>query len=112
MDLRELRYFESAYELESISSAAKHCFVSQPSISAAIKSLEDFLDEPLFIRHTRGVSPTDAGHRLYPLSQQITGQARSIKQIFQKKSSIKTISIRCCTSPRCITYEFVNERDY
>ena len=89
MDLRELRYFESAYELESISSAAKHCFVSQPSISAAIKSLEEFLDEPLFIRHTRGVSPTDAGHRLYPLSQQITGQARSIKQIFQKKSTIK-----------------------
>lgn len=89
MDLRELRYFESAYELESISSAAKHCFVSQPSISAAIRSLEGFLDEPLFIRHTRGVSPTDAGHRLYPLSQQITGQARSIKQIFQKKSSIK-----------------------
>ena len=89
MDLRELRYFESTYELESISAAARHCFVSQPSISAAIQNLEGYLGESLFVRHTRGVSPTDAGHRLYPLSQQLTGQARSIKQIFQKKSTVK-----------------------
>lgn len=89
MDLRELRYFESTYELESISAAARHCFVSQPSISAAIQNLESYLGESLFVRHTRGVTPTDAGHRLYPLSQQLTGQARSIKQVFQKKSTVK-----------------------
>jgi LysR family transcriptional regulator, benzoate and cis,cis-muconate-responsive activator of ben and cat genes len=89
MDLRELRYFESAFEHESISAAAKHCFVSQPSISAAIQNLEHHLGEQLFVRHTRGVTPTDAGHRLYPLSQQLTGQARSIKQLFQQKASIK-----------------------
>lgn len=89
MDLRELRYFESTYELESISAAAKHCFVSQPSISAAIQNLEYFLGEQLFVRHTRGVTPTDAGHRLYPLSKQLTGQARSIKQLFQQKSAIQ-----------------------
>ncbi len=89
MDLRELRYFESTFELESISAAAKHCFVSQPSISAAIQNLEYFLGEQLFVRHTRGVTPTDAGHRLYPLSKQLTGQARSIKQLFQQKSAIQ-----------------------
>ncbi len=89
MDLRELRYFESTYELESISAAAKHCFVSQPSISAAIQNLEHYLGEALFVRHTRGVTPTDAGHRLYPLSKQLTGQARSIKQIFQQKAAIQ-----------------------
>ncbi|WP_196139278.1 LysR family transcriptional regulator [Aliikangiella sp. G2MR2-5] len=89
MDLRELRYFESTYELESISAAAKHCFVSQPSISAAIQNLEYYLGEQLFVRHTRGVTPTDAGHRLYPLSKQLTGQARSIKQIFQQKAAIQ-----------------------
>ena len=89
MDLRELRYFESAYELESISAAAKHCFVSQPSISAAIQNLEYFLGESLFVRHTRGVTPTEAGHRLYPLSKQLTGQARSIKQLFQQKAAIQ-----------------------
>ena len=88
MDLRELRYFESTYELDSISAAAKHCFVSQPSISAAIQNLEHYLGEPLFVRHTRGVTPTEAGHRLYPLSQQLTGQARSIKQLFQQKTAI------------------------
>lgn len=89
MDLRELRYFESVYELESISAAAKHCFISQPSISAAIQNLEHFLGEALFIRHTRGVTPTDAGHKLYPLSQQLTSQAQSIKQMFKEQASIK-----------------------
>jgi len=89
MDLRELRYFESTYEHESISGAAKHCFVSQPSISAAIKNLEGYLEESLFTRHTRGVTPTDAAHRLYPLAQQLTGQARSIKQLFQKKAAVR-----------------------
>jgi DNA-binding transcriptional LysR family regulator len=89
MDLRELRYFESTYELESISAAAKHCFVSQPSISSAIQSLEQYLEEDLFLRHARGVTPTDAAHRLYPLSKQLTGQARSIKQLFQKEAAIQ-----------------------
>lgn len=89
MHLRELRYFESVYELESISAAAKHCFISQPSISAAIQNLEHYLDETLFIRHTRGVTPTDAGHKLYPLSQQLTSQAQSLKHIFKKQASIK-----------------------
>jgi len=93
MDLRELRYFESTYELESISAAAKHCFVSQPSISAAIQNLESFLGETLFVRHARGVTPTDGGHRLYPLAQQLTGQARSIKQVFQKKSTVKPFKL-------------------
>ncbi|MET1256737.1 LysR family transcriptional regulator [Aliikangiella maris] len=89
MDLRELRYFEAVYEQESISAAAKHSFVSQPSISAAIQSLEQYLGEALFIRHARGVSATEAGHRLYPLSKQLTGQAKSIKQIFQQKAAIR-----------------------
>ncbi|WP_444996870.1 LysR family transcriptional regulator [Aliikangiella sp. IMCC44359] len=93
MDLRELRYFESVFEQESISAAAKHCFVSQPSISAAIQSLEQNLGEPLFIRHTRGVTATEAGQRLYPLSKQLTGQAKSIKQLFQQKSAILPFSL-------------------
>lgn len=89
MDLRELRYFESVYELESISAAAKHCFISQPSISAAIQNLEHYLGEALFIRHTRGVAATEAGHKLYPLSKQLTGQASSIKKLFREQSAIK-----------------------
>jgi DNA-binding transcriptional LysR family regulator len=89
MDLRELRYFESVYELESISAAAKHCFISQPSISTAIQNLEHYLGEILFIRHTRGVAATEAGHKLYPLSKQLTGQAHSIKRLFKEQSAIK-----------------------
>ncbi len=82
MDLKSLHYFASVYEKRSISAAAKTCFVAQPSISAAIHLLEQSLKTSLFIRHARGVSPTDTGERLYPLAKQLLGQADAIKKIF------------------------------
>lgn len=85
MDLRALRYFEAVYEQRSISAAARVCFIAQPSISAAIKQLEETLEAPLFVRHAKGVVPTEAGERLYPLSKKLTGEARAIQQLFVER---------------------------
>ncbi|MGY8870698.1 MAG: LysR family transcriptional regulator [Pseudomonadales bacterium] len=85
MDLRSLRYFESVYELRSISAAARDCFIAQPSISAAIQQLESTLGVPLFVRHPKGVSPTEAGEKLYPLSKNLTGKALAIRNVFNDK---------------------------
>jgi len=82
MDLRALRYFEAVYEKRSISAAARHCYIAQPSISAAIQQLEETLGVALFVRHPKGVSPTEEGARLYPLSKKLTGEARAIQQLF------------------------------
>jgi DNA-binding transcriptional LysR family regulator len=82
MDLRALNYFISIYENGSISAAAKACYVAQPSISAAIHLLEEELSKQLFIRHTRGVIPSDAGKQLYPLAKALLGQASAIKSLF------------------------------
>ena len=40
MDLRSLRYFCAAAELGSLTAAAEHCHVAQPSISNAVAQLE------------------------------------------------------------------------
>ena len=85
MDLRALRYFEAVYEKRSISGAARHCFIAQPSVSAAIHQLEDTLGTKLFIRNTKGVTATEAGERLYPLSKKLTGEARAISKLFADK---------------------------
>lgn len=85
MDLRSLRYFESVYELRSISAAARDCFIAQPSISAAIQQLESTLGVMLFVRHPKGVSPTEAGEKLYPLSKNLTGKALAIRNVFNDK---------------------------
>lgn len=86
MDLKALSYFIAVYEKKSISSAAKACFIAQPSISSAIKQLEDTLKNQLFTRHARGVVPTEAGQQLYPLAKQLLGQADAIKSVFAQKS--------------------------
>ena len=92
MDLKALSYFVAVYEKNSISGAAKSCFIAQPSISSAIKQLEESLNNQLFTRHARGVQATDAGKKLYPLAKQLLGQADAIKSVFAEKS--RTIPFR------------------
>lgn len=85
MDLKALTYFVSVYEKGSISAAAKACFIAQPSISSAIHQLETTLNGPLFIRHARGVYPTEAGEQLYPLAKQLLGKAEAIRNVFSER---------------------------
>ena len=87
MDLKSLKYFISVYELKSFSAAAKACFIAQPSISAAIAQLEQQLKVQLFIRHARGVKPSEQGKKLFPLAKQLLGQAGAIKNVFSEKTN-------------------------
>ena len=87
MDLKSLNYFISVYELKSFSAAAKACFIAQPSISSAIAQLEQQLNVPLFIRHARGVTPSEHGVKLFPLAKKLLGQAGAIKSVFAEKSN-------------------------
>ncbi|WP_448212835.1 LysR family transcriptional regulator [Colwellia sp. MEBiC06753] len=84
MDLRSLKYFIAVYEGQSFSAAAKQCFIAQPSISAAIAQLEAMLNVILFSRHARGIKPTPAGEKLYPLAKKLLGQASAITATFNE----------------------------
>nr|WP_244623266.1 LysR family transcriptional regulator [Shewanella salipaludis] len=79
-----MSYFVAVIEKGSISQAAKQCFIAQPSISAAIAQLESELNVQLFHRHGKGVSPTEAGMRLYPLAQKLLNDSRAIQALFTK----------------------------
>lgn len=85
MDLRTLKYFVAVFENGSFSAASKSQFISQPSISASVKQLEQNLSQQLFFRETRGVVPTEAGQQLYPLAKQLLGQALAIEGLFVEK---------------------------
>ncbi len=82
MELRAIKYFLQVYEQGSVSGAAKRCFVSQPSITTAIQSLETSLNAPLFVRHARGVIPTPAADKLYPKAKAMAEQEKSILNMF------------------------------
>ena len=69
MDIRELRYFAAVFRERNLTAAAKRCFISQPSISAAITNLEAELGTALFIRHKKGMAPTEAAERLHAVAR-------------------------------------------
>ena len=82
-DLRALGYFVAAYEERSVTAASRRCFVAQPSISMAIKGLEDALATPLFERSRQGLAPTPAAHRLYPRACSLLAQSSAMVRDFR-----------------------------
>jgi len=93
MDVRSLRYFIAVFEERSLSSAAKRCFIAQPSISTALSQLEDDLDTKLFVRHSKGVAPTDSGTLLYPHACRMVNELNDIKDMFRKNAQPLALSI-------------------
>ncbi|WP_417659237.1 LysR family transcriptional regulator [Pseudidiomarina sp.] len=83
MDLRQLNYFVAVYENGSISAAARACHVAQPSLSTALQQLEDELGTTLFVRQSRGVTPTEDGERLYGHAGRLLSQMQSLKASFR-----------------------------
>lgn len=65
MTIRHLKIFVSVYQHMSITQAADELHIAQPSVSLAIKELENNYHLKLFDRISRRISPTDAGHRFY-----------------------------------------------
>ena len=78
-----LRAFEAVARRLSFSAAAEELFLTQPAISRQIKSLEDELGAPLFLRGTRRVELTGAGVQLLrsvqPLLQRLDTSVRQIR---------------------------------
>lgn len=73
MTLTELRYLVALSEASHFRKAADACNVSQPTLSIAIKKLEDELGISLFERARHKVSPT-------PIGERVVAQARTVLQ--------------------------------
>lgn len=105
MDIRELRYFAAVYRERNLTAAARICFVSQPSISTAITSLEAELGTTLFIRHKKGVAPTASAEQFHTLARRIIDEADTARSMFRKPSTRATLILglmRTLDVPRTI----------
>src|SRR5690606_12918520 len=94
MNLRNLRYFCTAYEAGSTVAAARLCHVTQPVISNAIAQLEEELGARLFTRQQRGLVPTAAGVRLFGLGGRLLADAQAILESFQDASTHPHLRLR------------------
>jgi DNA-binding transcriptional LysR family regulator len=64
LDLNLLSAFEAIYEEGNISRAAVRLNMSQPALSNALNRLRKFVDDPLFVRTSHGVTPTSRARQL------------------------------------------------
>ncbi|MBA2650287.1 MAG: LysR family transcriptional regulator [Legionella sp.] len=67
----ELEYFLEVSNTLNVSRASERLGISQPSLSLAIKRLEESVGTPLFIRHKQGVTLTQAGKQLVSHTRQL-----------------------------------------
>lgn len=81
MTLTELKYIVAVARERHFGRAADACFVSQPTLSVAIRKLEDELGTPIFERRTSEVTVTHAGERIVSQAQKVLDEAGRIKEI-------------------------------
>ncbi len=79
MKLHQLKYILEVADSRSISEAAKRLFISQPSLTAAIKELEDEIDLKIFNRTNRGVDITNEGEEFLGYARQVMEQMRLLE---------------------------------
>lgn len=81
MTLTELRYIVAVAKEKHFGKAASRCFVSQPTLSVAVKKLEDELGLTLFERHKHDVTITPLGIKIIEQAERVLEQAKTIKLI-------------------------------
>ena len=80
--LKQLSYFVSAAQNQSVARAAEALNVSPPAISGAVAYLENVLGHQLFVRrHARGLLLTEAGHHLLLDARDILARVREVESI-------------------------------
>ena len=80
MTLRELEYIVAVAEHGNFSRAAEAVHVSQPTLSAQVKKLEDTLGLAIFERTGRRVLPTDAGLAILRSARRVLGEAEGLRE--------------------------------
>jgi DNA-binding transcriptional LysR family regulator len=97
LDGRLLRMFLSIYERNSISRAAQDLGVNQSTISHALDRMRIALDDPLFIKKGRGITPTEGAIALVPQVQLLVAgyEALSGDQIYDPSSDHSMITLAC-----------------
>lgn len=80
MTLTQLRYFQAVCRFHSVTQASDFLHISQPSISSAIRDLEQEFGVVLFLRQYRGMSLTEEGLHFLELADSLLAHADQVRQ--------------------------------
>lgn len=94
MTLQQLKYILAIVNCGSISEAAKQLYISQPSLSNAVKEIEEEFGIEIFLRTSKGIALTSEGVEFLSYARQVVEQAELMEQRYlNKKPSRKLCSI-------------------
>lgn len=89
MTLTQLKYVITVAEAKSMNEAAKQLFISQPSLSSAMKELEEEIGIEVFRRSNKGISVTAEGEEFVGYARQVVEQYQLIETKYIDKERIK-----------------------
>ncbi len=93
MTIRHLKIFITVADTGKMSSAAEKLYISQPSVSQAIRELEEHYQTLLFERLSKKLFITEAGKRLYSYARPVVTQFDLIEQNMAQESRIQRLRI-------------------
>lgn len=112
MELHQVRYFLALCESLNFTRAAESCHVSQPSLTRAIKALEDELGGPLFHRERNNSHLTDLGRLMRPYLEEVWGSMDMAKDRAMDFAKLKeaplAVGIMCTIGPTKLVKFFSN----
>lgn len=89
MTLTQLKYVITVAEAKSMNEAAKQLFISQPSLSSAIKDLEEEIGIEVFRRSNKGAVITSEGEEFVGYARQVVEQYNLIETKYVEKTNVK-----------------------
>lgn len=89
MTLTQLKYVITVAEAKSMNEAAKQLFISQPSLSSAMKELEEEIGIEVFRRSNKGVFTTPEGEEFVGYARQVVEQYGLIETRYIDKANVK-----------------------
>ena len=94
MTLTELKYIVAVAREKHFGHAAEACFVAQPTLSVAIKKLEDELGVPIFERGGSEISMTPLGSQIVAQAERVLEQTAAIREIAKQNKDPLTGQLR------------------
>ena len=104
MLLRQLECFLAVARLGNVSRAAEEMYLTQPTLTARIKALEDELGDQLFVRTSRGMRLTEAGKEFTPYAERCMASLQEGKQRLRELRDASGGRLALGTSPGVGTY--------
>jgi LysR family transcriptional regulator, hydrogen peroxide-inducible genes activator len=104
MEMHQVRYFLAVSQELNFTRAAERCNVAQPSLTRAIKQLEEELGGPLFHRERANTHLSELGNMVLPYLTEVYQQSQRVKELAgnfgRLENSVLKLGIMCTVSPR------------